>query len=158
MKQVNTEKLYALFQFLDDDGSGCITMGEFNREIDNPKVQLFFGGLGVDHEDAKELFAAISDDGDHDISLCQFIHGCMHLKGAAKSLDMLAVLHDIRHPHNGLARLAKDCRNQFKTITHTLDGLQAMMREFKTILYTVNNIEVTMSEFKTVILSNLQAI
>merc|ERR1711957_270423 len=87
-------KAMALFHSLDGAQSGIITVTQFEDHLQNPEVQAFFDALEVDTSDAWALFKLIDTEENHQIELEEFIDGCLRLKGTAKSIDMVKLLHD----------------------------------------------------------------
>jgi len=88
------QDLRKLFQQLDQDRSGRLTLGEFQTLMDNPEVRGIFGSLEVDAPDAVSLFHLLDADGSMELEIEEFVIGCMKLKGAAKAVDMETLLRE----------------------------------------------------------------
>eukprot|EP00931_Biecheleriopsis_adriatica_P079580 TRINITY_DN52988_c0_g1_i1.p1 TRINITY_DN52988_c0_g1~~TRINITY_DN52988_c0_g1_i1.p1 ORF type:complete len:568 (+),score=105.06 TRINITY_DN52988_c0_g1_i1:34-1737(+) len=94
-KQTYTEGLKNLFSRIDDDGSGFVTIKEFENHFNDTAVRNVFEALQLDPADAWELFAAIDLDGDGTIDASEFLEGCIHLRGTAKAINVAALRRDI---------------------------------------------------------------
>mmetsp|Transcript_37526 Transcript_37526/g.100020 ORF Transcript_37526/g.100020 Transcript_37526/m.100020 type:complete len:183 (-) Transcript_37526:38-586(-) len=85
-----------IFLDLDEDASGTMTLEELTRGLKDPRVQSYFTALGLELHDTARLFNLIDDDGSGDVSIDEFLDGCLRLKGEAKSIDMHSVIHQMR--------------------------------------------------------------
>merc|ERR1712167_552507 len=73
------------------DGNGTLTIEEFEAAIQKPDVMNRLKLIELPMSDAMELFYILDHDGSGELSVDEFIGGCMRLKGSAKSKDLLAV-------------------------------------------------------------------
>eukprot|EP00930_Biecheleria_cincta_P045398 TRINITY_DN31298_c0_g1_i1.p1 TRINITY_DN31298_c0_g1~~TRINITY_DN31298_c0_g1_i1.p1 ORF type:complete len:723 (-),score=94.30 TRINITY_DN31298_c0_g1_i1:122-2191(-) len=103
--------LMDLFHQIDEDGSGKITISEFEGHFQDEAVKFLLHGLELEVEDAWTLFNLLDQDGDHDIDAGEFLDGCMHLKGNAKALEV--------------AKLKRKTEAGIKSIMTSLEGLEA---------------------------------
>merc|ERR1712228_905693 len=85
-----------LFAEMDQDGIGTISLDDVKVYFKDPRVMGFFTALGLDPNDTERLFSLIDDDGSGDVDVNEFLDGCLRLKGQARSIDVYAVMHDIR--------------------------------------------------------------
>lgn len=92
--KVYLRHLDRLYTNLDNDGDGRLTKEEFNVGLEQPRVKHYFGSLDIDVSDVPTLFQ-ILDDGDGTISRKEFIEGLKRVRGAAQSLDLLALKKDV---------------------------------------------------------------
>mmetsp|Transcript_7776 Transcript_7776/g.17388 ORF Transcript_7776/g.17388 Transcript_7776/m.17388 type:complete len:144 (-) Transcript_7776:391-822(-) len=94
------EKLVAemrdIFLEMDEDGSGTMTLEELQAGLNDPRVLSYFSALGLELDDTARLFSLIDDDGSGDVSIDEFLDGCLRLKGQAKSIDMHSMIHQMR--------------------------------------------------------------
>lgn len=84
-----------LFSNMDESGDGKISRQEFHLALENPRVKHWFGALEIDVSDAPRVFEML-DDGDGEIDKEEFIAGLKKVKGAAQSIDMLALRKDLQ--------------------------------------------------------------
>lgn len=60
-------------------------------------MNVFFAMLGLDSSDAKTLFQLLDqDEEDEEVKIEEFVHGCLRLKGYAKSIDLAQGLYQLR--------------------------------------------------------------
>lgn len=105
-----------LFHLMDKDGSGTITIKEFEKGFHVETTKALFEALGLKAEDAWTLFRSLDKDGDHRIGETEFVHGCINIRGPARQVD--------------LRRQAQQNRTQ-------LDNLEASCFEFLVLIKEV---------------------
>jgi len=91
-----------IFDEMDEDASGSITWEEMAGALENPATNRYFHALGLKTEDMRQLFSMIDDNGSGQIDLQDFLDGCSRCTGDAKSIDIHAILHDIKRLHKRL--------------------------------------------------------
>lgn len=82
------ESMKELFEDMDHDGEGSISMTEFESKLQDERVIAFFSALKLDVSDARVLFRLIDTDKSGDITIDEFLQGCYKLQGESRSLDM----------------------------------------------------------------------
>eukprot|EP00440_Ansanella_granifera_P023916 gb/GFBE01025975.1/.p1 GENE.gb/GFBE01025975.1/~~gb/GFBE01025975.1/.p1 ORF type:complete len:609 (+),score=145.19 gb/GFBE01025975.1/:1-1827(+) len=85
-----TRKVKKLFMSVDTSEDGEITMDEFAKLVESPKLKFWVSQLELEYHDLLGLFEML-DDGDGKISLQEFVEGASRLKGPAKAIDMYRV-------------------------------------------------------------------
>lgn len=85
------DMLMDLFNQIDDDGSGRITILEFEEHFEDEAFKCLLHSLELEVEDAWTLFMMLDQDGNHDIDAEEFLDGCLHLKGNAKAIELAKV-------------------------------------------------------------------
>jgi len=97
-KQIQKEsycsKLTDAFKHLDINGDGVISWDEFEPLISNPLLKTWLSTLDIDTHDLMALFK-IYDKGDRQFNMKLFIEGLSHVKGPAKSIDVLKLLTNV---------------------------------------------------------------
>merc|ERR1711884_634128 len=83
------KRLQVFFNDMDENADGTLSLDEFMRHVDHPEVIAFCQALEIDATDAKLFFQVLSNNGNRSIDLESFVVGCIKLKGAAKSMDLL---------------------------------------------------------------------
>eukprot|EP00913_Durusdinium_trenchii_P020618 g19364.t1 len=83
------QELRSLFLKLDADGSGQVTMEEFDAAFKVPEIRNKFLLLGFDEDEAKHLFKVLDADGEGALSVSEFTKGMAEVKGEATAKGML---------------------------------------------------------------------
>eukprot|EP00811_Abedinium_folium_P005922 NODE_1544_length_2442_cov_2.793089.p1 GENE.NODE_1544_length_2442_cov_2.793089~~NODE_1544_length_2442_cov_2.793089.p1 ORF type:complete len:362 (-),score=121.85 NODE_1544_length_2442_cov_2.793089:221-1306(-) len=86
------EMLEQVFRILDVDASGTISFEELERSIDNDELQDYFKVLDLNSSDAKALFHSLDRDGSGEVTIGDFVSGCLRVTGTAKTIDLVSVL------------------------------------------------------------------
>jgi hypothetical protein len=79
------------FEQSDEDGSGTLTADEVTSAMENPENRKRLALMDLPIEEPSELFTLLDVDNSGEISIDEFISGCMRIKGTAKSKDILAL-------------------------------------------------------------------
>jgi len=87
-------KISDLFVAADVDGGGYLSLDEFTSVLTNESVRAYLASIGVEVFEVEGLFNVLAD-GDDQISYEEFLDGIWRLKGAARSQDVLAILHKL---------------------------------------------------------------
>jgi Ca2+-binding EF-hand superfamily protein len=80
-----------LFEELDPDNSGKISLEEFHSQIMDPKVHAYFRALDLNVAKVSQMFKLMDTDRSGELNKQEFTEGCTRLRGEAKQLD-LAIL------------------------------------------------------------------
>uniref|UniRef100_A0A7R9ZYM9 EF-hand domain-containing protein n=1 Tax=Pyrodinium bahamense TaxID=73915 RepID=A0A7R9ZYM9_9DINO len=123
-KKAYEARLRKLFQRVDTDSSGFLTLQEFQSIMAQDDVKAYFSALHVDIADAWALFKLMDTDRNGAISIDEFVWGCLRLKGSAKATDIALLMHDSRWIAKRLSRLAHYTEAQFKKLDDALSGTQ----------------------------------
>lgn len=88
-------KARQFFREADLDRSGTLSWEEFESHLQHPKVKAYFQTLDLDVTQAHIVFELLDVDGSNQVTVDEFLEGCMRLKGQARSVDvnMLLLLH-----------------------------------------------------------------
>lgn len=83
-----SESMQRVFEELDANGSGTLTLEEFERQLEDENVLTFLSTLELDITQVRTLLTLLDRDQNGEVDIEEFITGCLRLKGGAKSLDM----------------------------------------------------------------------
>lgn len=101
------------FAEADTDSSGFLSKSEFEAVVTHPTAHVEMESLGIDVEDATELFECLDPDRTNMISIDDFIFGCMKVKGGAKSVDIVTLLLDSRRLKSSM----EEIKERLKLVT-----------------------------------------
>lgn len=93
LKDSFLKSLKDFFEALDTDGSGSIHLEEIKIMLQDPTLAAYFAVLGFDEVNANQIFHLLDDDESGEVSIEEFLEGCSKLKGAARSIDVHALMH-----------------------------------------------------------------
>jgi hypothetical protein len=84
----------SLFQEIDQDDSGVITIQQLEHRLQESDVRNWLDSLEIDAEDAWTLFKLLDSDQSNVIDVEEFAMGCLRLKGNARNIDLQRVLYE----------------------------------------------------------------
>eukprot|EP00929_Paragymnodinium_shiwhaense_P101537 TRINITY_DN6469_c0_g1_i1.p1 TRINITY_DN6469_c0_g1~~TRINITY_DN6469_c0_g1_i1.p1 ORF type:complete len:790 (-),score=161.00 TRINITY_DN6469_c0_g1_i1:325-2694(-) len=108
----DAKEFFELCEIADEDGSGTLSLQEFEALMEKEDIQDFFVAKGLDVRNATTFFrmiSAVNEGGE--VPLADFVGACLRLKGAASSIDlqMLAVEHrQMSHKHKKFIPIVQD--------------------------------------------------
>jgi Ca2+-binding EF-hand superfamily protein len=88
------DQFRSLFEMMDADRSGSLTVREFESAFDLPEVSTKLQMLDFEPGSCRELFALL-DSGDGALSFDEFFEGMQHMEGTAKAKDSLKIMKSI---------------------------------------------------------------
>lgn len=106
-----------LFEKVDDDASGFITINELETLLTDDMTRAYFKAMELDANDAWTLFKLIDKDGSGLVEIEEFIMGCEALRGSAKTLDVANMMYESRLLARKLFKFMVYCENQFEVLT-----------------------------------------
>jgi len=89
----------SLFQRLDVNGDGVLTKEEMLESLKNKWVEGYLISLDVDVSIMHDLFDLMDTFGSGEVTVQDFVQGCMQARGAATSMDMYALSMQTRSYH-----------------------------------------------------------
>jgi len=110
-KERYVSKAQQLFKDIDGEEQGILTYAEFENRLKDESVRTYFSLLELDISDAWTLFKLIDINDAYEVSIEDFVTGCLRLKGSAKSIDIATImyqnqkiitrLNDMMNPYSG---------------------------------------------------------
>jgi hypothetical protein len=82
-----------VFREADTDGDNVLSWDEFSEYLADNTAAVFFSSLGLDVHVAQALFVLLDVDDDNTVNIDEFVHGCIRLKGGARSIDVNMLLY-----------------------------------------------------------------
>ncbi|CAE7466209.1 BCS1 [Symbiodinium natans] len=120
MKELE-EPAAQMFREIDEDGSGIVSLAEFEEAFKDQAICDKFLMLGLKKEQAMELFSLLDTGGEGELDLSEFMQGMSQLKGVAKNKDMVMLTKGIERLGKGIIRMGESMGVQCK-----LDGASKM--------------------------------
>jgi hypothetical protein len=96
-KKVYLESMAELFEEMDEDGRGTITVKEFEHKLQDENVIAYFNALKLDVSDARTLFQLLDYDHSDEVGMDEFLDGCYGLQGESRSLDMKIMQYEVQY-------------------------------------------------------------
>jgi len=106
-RRVQKENLQALFDKIDLDRTGKISLYELQRALNDRRSASWMHILDVDVYEVVQLFRLLDKDGDGMVTFDEFSKGITRLRGGAKSIDLISVLRQNAEMSNAVQSLAK---------------------------------------------------
>jgi hypothetical protein len=82
-----------IFREADTDGDNVLSWDEFSAYLQDNDAAVFFSSLGLDVNVAQALFVLLDVNDDDSVNIDEFVHGCLRLKGDARSIDVNMLLY-----------------------------------------------------------------
>eukprot|EP00931_Biecheleriopsis_adriatica_P031228 TRINITY_DN18338_c0_g2_i1.p1 TRINITY_DN18338_c0_g2~~TRINITY_DN18338_c0_g2_i1.p1 ORF type:complete len:633 (+),score=77.52 TRINITY_DN18338_c0_g2_i1:198-1901(+) len=121
--------LSKIFAEIDDDGSGTITIKEFENHFQSKPVQALFSALDLDASDAWALFHVLDQDGSFCLTISEFIDGCMIVRGTASALDMEGIRRETWGLRNDLKQMQEQQAGFFQKLEKSWQHLVRMCHQ-----------------------------
>ncbi|CAK9033402.1 unnamed protein product [Durusdinium trenchii] len=115
------ETLREIFEEIDIDCSSQINLAELKDALRSAKLRTFMNSLGISTEDVWTLFMTVDTDGSGEISLDEFVHGCMQLQGPAKGLQVARMSYENTVMRAEMKKIREDVLH-FQTVPWALKG------------------------------------
>jgi hypothetical protein len=91
MAQVTRQKMTKLFTVLDTTGDGDLEFDEFELIAQDPEVKTWLASMDIETDDLATLFKLLDSDGSGSINVEEMLERIPRVKGAARSIDVLAL-------------------------------------------------------------------
>jgi len=125
--------LRKLYQDMGGNLDGEITYTEFCENLYNPRMQAFASSLEIDISDARQFFLVLSDRGKRPVDLETFVVGCIKLRGAAKSVDLMDLSFDHKRAQRKsfihLNKMASDQRAFERSLNDKVANILALVEQ-----------------------------
>jgi Ca2+-binding EF-hand superfamily protein len=101
---------YKTFGIVDEDDSAVITWEELSLSMENRVLEEYLVAMDLSRTNAQDLFRLLDEDQSGEISIEEFVHGCMRLKGIARAADVCQILVDVQELRKELMEVAEEVR------------------------------------------------
>eukprot|EP00929_Paragymnodinium_shiwhaense_P001440 TRINITY_DN10167_c0_g1_i1.p1 TRINITY_DN10167_c0_g1~~TRINITY_DN10167_c0_g1_i1.p1 ORF type:complete len:715 (+),score=159.14 TRINITY_DN10167_c0_g1_i1:145-2289(+) len=89
----HADKMHKLLAEGDESQDGFLSYDEFSQLLEDTRVQKWLAAQEIEVKDAGLAFKIVDVSGDGRVSAEELVRGFARLKGTAKSMDMVAVMH-----------------------------------------------------------------
>jgi len=104
----DVEQLKKLSDFIDVDCTGTISWQEFEESMSNESMIAYLASVGLEVHDMEMFFQIIGGSKTTELSISDFIEGCMMVKGNATSLDMQRTSCEINLLKDEVTKMKRD--------------------------------------------------
>jgi hypothetical protein len=105
-----------VFEEMDIDNTGNITLQEFEEKLDDERVIAYFNWMKLDVSDARTLFRLIDYDLSNEVSITEFLEGFYKLQGESRALDMKLMIYEMKF----LREMTTDLRDRMRSFESNL--------------------------------------
>merc|ERR1711948_236408 len=113
-KEAFTAKLRDFFNAADTSGDGRLTVDELQDMLDDPGVVAWLKALELEVFEVVGLFKLLDDNGDGTVSYEEFLGGAVRLKGNARAIDSILIMHE----QHKIFREINIIKTKLEAITH----------------------------------------
>eukprot|EP00928_Gymnodinium_smaydae_P046345 TRINITY_DN3086_c0_g6_i1.p1 TRINITY_DN3086_c0_g6~~TRINITY_DN3086_c0_g6_i1.p1 ORF type:complete len:537 (-),score=97.08 TRINITY_DN3086_c0_g6_i1:193-1803(-) len=106
-REKHTRELQQWFQAIDVDGSGTLSLDELQSALSEPSMRVWMRHLEIDAADISSLFEIIDVDKSGEISFDALVQGAQKVRGAAKHIDLVCLLTQVRKLDEKMEMLAE---------------------------------------------------
>lgn len=124
-----------IFNTIDADGSGMISLEEVEQIFEDPTLSQFIDALEVNATDAKVLFTLLDDDESGEISSEEFVAGCSKLKGEAKSFDVYCLIHEHERGVKVQKRFTESVNESLNAIIKVFGVIDCLEEDMKEVTH-----------------------
>lgn len=125
LQEKNTfiQKLEELFKQLDSTNNGTISLQEFETHLQSEHMKALFQTFEIENADAWTFFKLLDADGGGSVDIEEFVHGCIRLKGPAKSIQIAQLMYHHKWIMNQLVELQQNVNHYLKPLSRQCGAL-----------------------------------
>merc|ERR1712039_148068 len=101
----HVDKLEVLFNAIDTEHDGLVSLAEFRDSMDNPKMRAFVSSLGLHVDDAEYCFKLLSCNGEVGVDVEHLVEACIKMEGLARGIDVQDLLIRVKQACASTARM-----------------------------------------------------
>jgi len=120
--------LKELFNRMDERNTGCVSLFDFERAMNQQDVRLRFAQVGLDIQDATSFFKILDQDDSEELSIEEFVMGCMRFKGRANRMDLEVMIMDTKKLMRKMARMNEKYSDRLGNIEDAVARTVAALR------------------------------
>jgi len=113
-------KLKQLFSNMDVDHNNNIELEEFRVAMKEKRFEKQLLELGITGMDADELFQCLDLDGNEELSVAEFVDGCLRVVGPAQSKHLLQLQYDLLRNFKSLQSKVNELSSSIRIVLKSL--------------------------------------
>jgi len=129
-KKEYVESMLAFFHAADSSGDGVLSSAEFHDILANEKVTSWLNLMDIDIVEATDLFSVLAGEDDK-VSLEEFKRGILHVKGHARSEDVVAIKHHCVKMWKNAASVESALEQGVQALRRDISQLEGQLREVR---------------------------
>eukprot|EP00747_Dinoflagellata_sp_TGD_P070052 gnl/TRDRNA2_/TRDRNA2_156413_c0_seq1.p1 gnl/TRDRNA2_/TRDRNA2_156413_c0~~gnl/TRDRNA2_/TRDRNA2_156413_c0_seq1.p1 ORF type:complete len:666 (+),score=123.65 gnl/TRDRNA2_/TRDRNA2_156413_c0_seq1:50-1999(+) len=119
----------SVFETVDEDGAGYISVDEFEKHIDTKEMISLFKEIDIAPAEARCLFEVLDMSGEGGIQLEEFVEGCVRLQGPARALDLCLVTRETRRMFDRYQRRGAAMEAHLERISSTRAAMETHLAD-----------------------------
>merc|ERR1719428_2832781 len=112
---------------------GTLTLAEFEKHLQDDDVRAYFASLELEVSDAWTLFKLLDTEGLCEISIEDFVVGCLKLRGQARSIDLAIMMYEHKWMMNRLTTFMGLVENETLSVLHSAPLVAKMVEDTQSI-------------------------
>lgn len=123
-KEAFSQKVYQFFTAADASGDGRLSYEELETALQEPGVEAWLKALELEIHEAYTLFNLLDDDRDGEVSYEEFLHSALRLKGNARAIDSIMIMHEQAKIGDEIKKLRNMVVNSFAEASKIRERIQ----------------------------------
>jgi len=99
------EDMRKIFDEMDEDETGHLSMAEFVTKLGDERVLAYFNSMKLDVSDATTFFQLLDHDNSGEVSIVEFIQGCHKFMGESRRTDTIFMQYELQHIRQAICEL-----------------------------------------------------
>jgi len=107
------KQLQTIFQSIDADASGTLTLAELQNSFSDCRILSFFELQGLDIKSIETFFTLLTQISEtHEVDVESFVTGCLKMRGYATNIDVFMLLFQTKALGDRLSCAIEQCKQE----------------------------------------------
>lgn len=124
--EAEIQEFRRVFLELDDDGNGTLTRDEFLDGLGKTEVQASLFQLDIRLTDAESLFDILDQDESGEMSIMEFVEGCLRARGGPKARDVMELECKFHKLKKDVHKLRQEMRDGFQELGEMVTAVKGL--------------------------------